>query len=152
VTKILQTGVKRAEALKRQIVGAAELEVRNAHLRTVEEAVNHAFSTAISRISTASTVRYERSIVRLIKEGTNAIGPRAVVFCKMEDRELVASIVRELNEGPTRLTVDSKNLDTVGGVALGTSNGSLRFDNTFEARLQRMKSELRKDVAALLSG
>ena len=151
VTKILQTGVKRAEALKRQIIGTAELEVRNARLETVEEAINQAFSTAISRIK-ASPARYGKSIVKLINEGMNAIGPKAVVVCKLEDRELVTSIVRGLNKGPVRLTVDSNNLDTVGGVILSTSNGSLKFDNTFEARLRRMKSELRKEVAAQLSG
>jgi len=40
----------------------------------------------------------------------------------------------------------------MGGVVLTTSDGSIRFDNTFEARLERTKPTLRKDVAAILAG
>ncbi len=152
VAKILQTGTKQAESLKRQIVGAAELEVRNTQLRAMEEAVNRAFGAAISRITKSSPARYEKSVVKLIKEGIDAIGPKAVVACSSEDRNVVASAVRKLNKGAVRLKVDAKSLDTIGGVVLAANSGSIRFDNTFEARLERMKPALRKDVAALLGG
>jgi len=36
VAKILETSVKQAESVKRQIIGTAELEARNAQLRSLE--------------------------------------------------------------------------------------------------------------------
>ena len=88
----------------------------------------------------------------LIREGLDVIGPRAVVHCSTKQRKAVSSVVRRLNKGSVRLTVDEKGIETIGGVTLTTSNGSVKFDNTFEARLERMRPTLRKDVAAILTG
>ncbi len=152
VGKVLQTGVKQAESLKRQIVGAAELEVRNAQLKSMEESVNRAFAAAVGIISKAAPERYERSIVQLIREGIEVIGPKAVVYCRPEDRKVVGSAVRKFSKGPVKLSVGGEGLSTMGGVVLASGDGTVRFDNTFEARLERMRPALRKDVASLLGG
>jgi V/A-type H+-transporting ATPase subunit E len=151
VTKILQTGTKQAESLKRQIVGAAELEVRNSQLKAMEDAVNEVFGMAVGSIPKTSPVRYEKSIIKLIKEGIDVIGPRASVTCSAGDRKVVASAVRKLSKGRVKLALDPKSLNAVRGVVLTTADGSIRFDNTFETRLERMKPVLRKEVAALLT-
>ena len=91
----------------------------------------------------------EIGIARLIKEGIDVIGPKAVVSCNSRDRDAVASAAGKLSRGPVALTLDPEGLETAGGVVLVTSDGSVRFDNTFEARLERMRPALRKDVAAL---
>lgn len=149
VTKILQTGTKQAESLKRQIMGAAELNLRNAQLEAMEEAVNEAFNAAVRNISSVSRQQYEKSILRLIKEGIDVIGPKATISCSSKDRDAVASAVRKLTKGPVSLKVDPKGLSTIGGVVLTTRDGSVRFDNTLEARLERMKPALRMEVAGL---
>jgi V/A-type H+-transporting ATPase subunit E len=150
VEKIMRAGLKQAESMKRQIVGAAELEVRNAQLRAMDNAVNQAFNTAAGGISKASPARYEKAMVQLIREGVEAIGPKGVVSCSAEDREAVSSATKKLSGGNIRLTLDPKRINTIGGVVLRTGDGSVRFDNTFEARLERMRQNLRKEVAALL--
>jgi V/A-type H+-transporting ATPase subunit E len=150
VAKILQSGTKQAESLKRQIIGAAELKVRNAQLEAMEEAVNGAFSDAVRGIHKVPRVRYEKCIAHLLKEGIDVIGPKATVSCNSRDRDAVASAAGKLSKGPVALTLDSNGLETAGGVVLTTSDGSVRFDNTFEARLERMRPTLRKDVADLL--
>ncbi len=152
VTKIVQTGEKQAESLRRQVIGAAELEVRNAQLKAMEDAVNEVFETAVRGMSKTSPARYEKSIERLIEEGIQVLGPKASVACSAEDKKVVSSAVRKLSKGPVKLTMDEKDIETVGGVVLTTSEGSIRFDNTFEARLERTKPVLRKEVAALLAG
>jgi len=149
VAKILQSGTKQAESLKRQVVGAAELKVRNAQLEATEAAVNGAFGDAVRGIHKVPRARYEKCIARLIKEGIEVMGPEATVSCNSRDRDAVASAAHKLSKGPITLTLDPKDLETAGGVVLATSDGSVRFDNTFEARLERMKPALRKEVAAL---
>ena len=152
VAKTIEGGERQAESVKRQIIGAAELEVRNAQLKSLETAVNEVFDSAVRRVSALSDSAIESSLNGLIKEGIDVIGPRAVVHCSAKQRKAVTSAVRKLNKGPVRLTVDEKGIETMGGVILASPNGSVRFDNTFEARLERMRPNLRKEVAGILTG
>lgn len=151
VSKILEAGVKQGESLKRQTRGAAELEARNAQLEALERAVSGVFESALGRIRSRPE-RYEGSLVRLIEEGVDVIGPKAKVVCNSKDRSSVASAIRRLNRGSARLTIGEKSIETIGGVVLTTPDGSIRFDNTLEARLERMRPSLRKEVASVLSG
>ncbi len=150
VAKILDTSVKQAEAVKRQIIGAAELEARNAQLRSLENAVNGAFDLATKEISGSSGAPYEKAIRGLIQEGLDVIGPAVRVLCSSKDREVVASAIKKLGSR-AKAVIEEEPLETIGGVVLTTPDGSVRFDNTFEARLERMKPGLRKEVAAVLT-
>ncbi len=151
VAKILETGEKQAESVKRQILGAAELEARNIQLKALEKAVNEAFDAASRDISEEKGASYEKAMARLIQEGLDVIGQNARVQCSAKDRKAVASAVRRLS-GKERVSVDDEPVDTTGGVVLTTPDGSIRFDNTFETRLERMRPTLRKEVAAVLTG
>ena len=151
VSKILETGMKQSDSAKRQIIGAAELEARNIQLKALERAVSGAFEAAMNRISESKGASYEEAMARLIHEGLDVIGPRAKVHCSSNDRRAVASAVKKLS-GKEKVTLDDDSIDTTGGVVLTTFDGSVRFDNTFEARLERMRPTLRKEVAAVLTG
>jgi len=152
VSRILETGDKQAEALKRQIIGAAELEARNSQLRVLEKAVEEAFSSAVSQIPKLEGKRYEEALKRLLTEAIDVIGPNALVSTNARDAKEVFSIAKGIKGERARLTPGDKRLDTIGGVVLTTPDKSIRFDNTFEARLERLRPTLRKDVAAVLSG
>jgi V/A-type H+/Na+-transporting ATPase subunit E len=149
VSKVLETGTKQAESVKRQIIGAAELDVRNAQLRALEKGVNEAFELATKEISDSET--YPDAIGRLIEEGLEIIDRNAKVQCSSKDKKVVAAAIRKLG-GNTKVSLDDEPIDTVGGVVLTTTDGTVRFDNTIEARLERMKPTLRKEVAAVLTG
>jgi len=151
VAKILETGEKQAESAKRQIIGAAELDSRNAQLKSLERAVNEAFDMATKQISSESGASQEKALALLIQEGLDVIGPRATLLCAAKDRRVVSSAIRKIG-GKAKLSLGDEEIDTMGGVVLATPDGSVRFDNTFEARLERMRPTLRKDVAAILTG
>ncbi|HUK80174.1 MAG TPA: V-type ATP synthase subunit E [Nitrososphaerales archaeon] len=151
VAKILETGEKQAESVKRQIVGAAELDSRNAQLKSLERAINEAFETATKQVSSDSGASQEKALVLLIQEGLDVIGPRATLLCAAKDRRAVSSAIRKLGSRG-KISLGEEEIDTVGGVVLTTPDGSVRFDNTFEARLERMRPTLRKEVAAILTG
>ncbi len=151
VVKILGTGIKQAESLKRQIIGAAELEARNNQLKSLEKAVNEVFDMAVKEVGEASGLRYENSLTRLVKEGSEIIGPKAKVYCSPKDRKALSAVMRKLRGGQFKPMLDENGISTIGGVVLTAMEGSVRFDNTFEARLERMKPSLRKDVAGILT-
>ena len=151
VAKILETSLQQAESVKRQVIGAAELEARNNQLKSLERAVNEAFDQATSAISESTGAGHERAIGRLIQEGLDVIGPNAQVLCASRDRKAVSSAVKKL-EGGEGVTLGDEPVETIGGDVMASRDGSVRFDNTFEARLERMKPALRMDVAAVLTG
>jgi V/A-type H+-transporting ATPase subunit E len=72
-------------------------------------------------------------------------------MCATKDKKAVSSAVRKLNGGQVKLAFDDEPVDTIGGVVLTAADGSIKFDNTFEARLERMRPNLRKEVAGLLT-
>jgi len=151
VAKILETSIKQAEAVKRQIIGAAELEARNTQLKSLESAVNDSFDLATKEIASSSGAPYEKAISGLIQEGLDVIGARAKVFCSSKDAKVVTSVIKKLGN-KARVALEDEPVETMGGVVLTTPDGSVRFDNTFEARLERMRPTLRKEVAAILTG
>ncbi len=150
VAKILETGTKQAESVRRQIIGAAELETRNAQLRSLEKAVNETFELATKQISGASGSSQEKAVSRLIEEGIEVIGLRAKIQCSSKDRKAVASAIKKLGSR-AKIALDDGPIETIGGVILTAQDGSVRFDNTFEARLERMKPTLRREIAAVLT-
>jgi V/A-type H+/Na+-transporting ATPase subunit E len=149
VSKILETSVKQAESVKRQVIGAAELEVRNDQLKSMERAVNHVFEAATKEVTELSGVAHEKALARLIEEGLEVIGPSAVVYCSSKDSKAVSASLKSLGH---KLKMGEDSIETMGGVVLASPDGSIRFDNTFEARLERMRPELRKEVAGVLTG
>ena len=151
VTKLLDASVKQAESLRSQIIGAAELQVRNARLRTLEKAVVEVFDAAVKELEEGSGPRHDRSLTQLVKEGLEVIGPRARIYCKSKDRQAVSAILHKLGGSQPRPVLEDKDIDAVGGVIVTSMDGSVRFDNTFEARLERMRSALRMEVSVILS-
>lgn len=151
VAKILQDGERQAESVRRQILGSAELEARNSTLRSLEEASNRIFQESLVTVS--KSPRYEKTLAKLISEGLWVIGREAFVSCNARDRKAVGSAIKEMNsKAGSKLSLDEKNLEVKGGVVLRSMSGTVRFDNTLEARLDRIKPQLRRDVVAILSG
>lgn len=151
VAKILEGGAKQAESVKRQIIGAAELEARNAQLKSLEKGVNEAFEAARERVSQVEGAAYEKALARLIQEGLDVVGHHVKVRCASKDKRAVAAAVKRL-DAKARVTIEAEPIEVTGGVVLTTPDGSIRFDNTFEARLERMRAVLRKEVASVLTG
>lgn len=151
VDKILDTGDKQAETLRRQLVGTAELESRNAQLKMLEKAIGEVFEEAVRQLQQLSASRYEKSLVALLGEGVEVLGPSLTVHCNSNDRKVVSSAIGALSGKASKLHLSEKAIDTIGGVVMTSTDGSVRFDNTFEARLERMKPTLRMEVSASLS-
>ena len=151
VTKMLDASVKQAESLKSQIIGAAELEVRNAQLKALEKAVVEVFDAAVKELEKGSGARYDRSLTQLVKEGLEVIGPGARVHCRSKDRGAVLAVLRKLGGSHSKVVLEEKSIDATGGVVVTSIDGSVRFDNTFEARFERMRPTLRMVVSAILT-
>lgn len=144
--KILSEGKKEAEKLEKQIVGNADLESRNKQLLLVEESIEKVFAKAIKKIHDASRDKdYPKLISSMLKESIDAIGTSEIVIqTNSKDKPIVESLLSKFKGA----TLSSDPIDCLGGIRVRSKDGTMTFDNTIDARLERLKPLIRKDIAS----
>lgn len=144
--KILAEGKKEAEKLEKQIVGNADLEARNKQLLLVEESIGKVFEKAIKKIKDADrNENYSKLISSLLKESIDTIGTSDIVVqTNSKDQPVVKSLLSKFSGA----TLSPDPIECLGGVKVQSKDGTMTFDNTTDARFERMKSLIRKDIAS----
>ena len=144
--KIISEGHKEAEKIEKQIVGSSDLEVRNKALLLVEEHTSKVFEKAKDEIqNTKRDSNYSNLISSLITEATEALGTSEItVYTNSKDKEIVQSAISKISGAE----LSSEDIDCMGGIKITSKDGSMAFDNTIDARFERMKPLIRKNIAA----
>lgn len=144
--KILSEGKKEAEKLEKQIVGNADLESRNKQLLLVEESIEKVFAKAIKKIHDANRDKdYSKLISAMLKESIDAMGTSEIVIqTNSKDKPVVESMLSKFKGA----TLSSDLIDCLGGIRVQSKDGTMTFDNTIDARLERLKPLIRKDIAS----
>ena len=147
--RILSEGQKEAEKIEKQIVGSSDLEVRNKALLRVEEHTSMVFEKAKEQIkNTKRDSNYSNLISTLLTEATEALGTSEItVFTNSTDKDIVQSAISKISGAD----LSSEQIDCMGGVKITSKDGSMTFDNTIDARFERMKPLIRKNIAAKFS-
>ena len=147
--KIISEGQKEAEKIEKQIVGSSDLEVRNKALLLVEEHTSMVFEKAKEQIkNTKRDSNYSNLISTLLTEATEALGTSEItVFTNSTDKDIVQSAISKISGAD----LSSEQIDCMGGVKITSKDGSMTFDNTIDARFERMKPLIRKNIAAKFS-
>ena len=144
--KIISEGHKEAEKIEKQIVGSSDLEVRNKALLLVEEHTSKVFEKAKDEIqNTKRDSNYSNLISSLITEATEALGTSEItVYTNSKDKEIVQSAISKISGAE----LSSEAIDCMRGIKITSKDGSMAFDNTIDARFERMKPLIRKNIAA----
>ena len=143
--RIINEGKKEAEKIEKQIVGSSDLESRNRQLRLVSEYVQKAFDKAIEQIKSAnSDANYSKLIETLLSEAIDTLGTKDVnIATNSKDKEIVNSLLSKFPGSK----LSSETIDCLGGVEVSSKDGSMSFNNTIDARLDRLKPLIRKEIA-----
>jgi V/A-type H+-transporting ATPase subunit E len=144
--KIVSDGKKEADKIEKQIVGGSDIEARNKQLLALESSVNRVFTTALDQISNSDrTGDYTNLIKSLLDESTRVLGTSEVtVFTNSKDRDIVQSTLSSFPGSE----LSSETIDCLGGVKIQSKDGSMKFDNTIDARIERLKPLIRKEIAS----
>ena len=144
--KIIADGKKEADKIEKQIVGGADIEARNKQLLALESSVNRVFTTALEQITNSDrNSDYANLINSLLQESTQILGTTEVkVFTNSKDRDTVQSALSSFPGSE----LSSENIDCIGGVKLESKVGSMKFDNTIDAKIDRLKPLIRKEIAS----
>ena len=144
--KILSDGKKEADKIEKQIVGGADIEARNKQLLALESSVNRVFATALEQITNSDrNSDYANLINSLLEESTQILGTTEVkVFTNSKDRDTVQSALSRFPGSE----LSSETIDCIGGVKIESKVGSMKFDNTIDAKINRLKPLIRKEIAS----
>ena len=144
--KIISDGKKEAEKMEKQIIGSSDLEVRNKQLMTLEDAVNNVFTKAIEQIGkTDRNSDYSNLIRTLLRESTKILGTSDImVLANSKDKDVVQSLLAEFPGSE----LSANSIDCIGGIIVKSKDGSMTFDNTLDAKIERLKPLIRKEIAS----
>jgi len=144
--KIISDGKKEADKVEKQIVGSSELHVRNKQLLLLEEGVIKVFSKALDQIAnTKRSGDYSNLIKTLLDEATKILGTTKVtVFTNTKDKDVVQSALSKFSGAE----LSSDTIDCLGGIKIKSKDGAMTFDNTIDARIERFKPLIRKEIAS----
>tara|TARA_B100001765_G_C19345955_1_gene268153 strand:+ start:106 stop:678 length:573 start_codon:yes stop_codon:yes gene_type:complete len=140
--------VKESDIKSRQILGAAEIQSRNSTLKLLEKNINNVFTTALKELSKDKGKNYQAALAAFIEEGLSSIDSDDVLIsCNKQDNSVVKTLVSKLSAKHKRnISVSDEPLKTSGGVIVSNLDDTISVNNTIEARLERMKAELRTDI------
>ena len=144
--KIISDGKKEADKIEKQITGSSDIEARNKQLMALEEAVDRVFTSALEQIANADrSGDYSNLIKTLIEEATQILGTSEItIFTNAKDKDVVQSTVFQFSGAE----LSSETIECLGGIRVKSKDGTMTFDNTIDARIERLKPLIRKDIAA----
>ena len=143
--RIIDEGKKEAKKIEKQIIGSSDLELRNKQILLIEDSVQKVLDKAITKIgSTNRDSNYSQLMLRLLEESTNALGTTdVIVYTNSKDKEVVKPLLSKFSGAE----LSSDTIDCLGGVKVKSKDGSMTFNNTIDATIERMKPLIRKEIA-----
>lgn len=146
-----------AEAQARRILSEAKLEARLKILNVKEQLISEAFDKALDKLKEfTQSAQYKSALENLIKDAAIIIrgGDLEVLLPENTNVDLdLSKIAKEVEEQTgvkTSLNISKERIRSIGGVIVRSKDRLLTVDNTFEARLERLREQLRVNVANLL--
>lgn len=143
--KIISDGKKEADKIEKQIVGSSDLEARNKQLLVLEEAIDKVFAKAIDQISNIDrSGDYSSLIKTLLDESTKILGTtEVIIYTNSKDKSVVQGMLSKYPGAE----LSHETIDCLGGITVQSKDGTMKFDNTIDARIQRLKPLIRKEIA-----
>lgn len=151
------TAKARAERISRQRVQAAELELRAGQDRLRWELINAVFPKLYESLSALveDEAHYIPLLRNYLRECAEAIERDELVaqFNARDLQRLQKDWVQFASEAAPgkRVTLSPDPLNSIGGVLITSADRSIRFDNTFEGRMERRTEILQSTIAGRLT-
>lgn len=154
VQSIMTEAQRQAETRSRRIAGEAEISARNKSLQLVELTLNSVFEKGLSLMKNDQYSHSEELLEKLLRESLQFVQSGEIrINLTQKDSTTLSRILPKISkETGVKMVIDEKPLDSPGGLRVSSFDGSISYDNTFEARLERVKPVLRRKLSAILSG
>lgn len=154
--KILKEAREKGEIASKRLTSSVNLEVRRMKFKAREEVVREINGRVGKELESCRTsADYGRMLTGLVLEavrsldGDSFIVEAAPADIGMIEKEVFPAVREQLKlEGKEVTRLDAEPLDRAvsGGVQVGVPGGKVIYDNTFEARLYRLREEVRNII------
>ncbi len=156
---ILRKAQTQAEIEKQRIIANAKLEIRKKRLALQEEFINEVLRSLKERLANLPKDEYLGVVKDLMLQAVKELGEdrirvssnEATLQLIAEKLEEIKAFLNEKTGREIRIELGDK-ISTIGGVLVENADRTIRVDNTFEARIDRLESELRSRIAKVLFG
>jgi len=152
---VLEKAKQEAERVRSQFVATSQLKARTLELGRREKLLDDVFNAARERLTSIQKEKnYEEIVAQLLREAVSQLKvDHAKVRADKQTQKILEQgvIGRVSKELKAEISVDQP-LEQGTGLIVEAAEGRLRYDNTFENRLNRIQNELRSPVYQLLMG
>lgn len=150
LSALKEAGEAAIAASRQRIISTAEIQAKNMAIAAVEEEISKTFDMVMDRLEKmASEDSFEDELKRLLDEAVELVGRDMVVSSNEKGLELLRKILSKSRYG-VEVRLSEKPIKTVGGLEARSADGQIIFDNTLEARLERIKPQLRNELARMI--
>jgi len=154
--KIMKEARDKGELARKRLLSSVKIEIKRARLKAREEVVSRVGAMIDEALGKArKDADYPAILTGLVLEAVRKLrGDSFIVHVDRRDiatlKEKVFPEVRKRMEAESRriasLEAVELEKDSSGGARVGVPDGKVIFDNTFEARLYRMRDEIRNII------
>jgi len=87
---------------------------------------------------------YSNLIKTLLDESTKILGTtKVIIYTNSKDKNVVQALLSKYPGAE----ISPETIDCLGGITVKSKDGAMKFDNTLDARIQRLKPLIRKEIA-----
>ena len=153
--QVLATARERGERIAASILATVEAEAQRDLLAAREGEFDRLFDAARQRLADKGSYDYPAVLAALAAQAIGAMAADEVIIelCE-QDRALATAAwldeVRRRVGRPVTIDVSANHAPIAGGLIVRSADGRLLYDNSFAARLERLKPELRRELAGRL--
>lgn len=142
----------RGEKLREQILAEGRMRAKRERLQRREDLIAQVFQEIRRAVKKyVATKRYEMDLVRLVQKACTGLdSPEIQIRARKRDLEVLEDKLEKISEKIEKKIVLGKPITVLGGVVIGTPDGKVVIDETFDSRLERNKEKLRVEIAKAL--
>lgn len=147
----------RGKQIHEEVLAEGRMRAKREILQRREELINKVLKESEDKLRAyASSKKYDANLIHITVDACKKLGSGQVVIqANHRDLKLLegnkAQLERELGGEKKATTVSfGKPIQTIGGVRVGTPDGRIEIDETFEGRMRREFENLRVKIAKVL--
>ena len=152
---IISNAEKKADSLKRQVVGSSKLSSRNKELFLLEQAVNDVFEKSKEKfLLHMDESNYRDLLIKMLDESIPNIGTVGIIIeCLEKDADFFKQQIELISaKYNKKIKLHSNLKNSTGGFRLKSTDGTVTLNNTIDSRVERLKPLIRKNIASILRG
>jgi V/A-type H+/Na+-transporting ATPase subunit E len=152
---IISNAEKKADSIKRQVVGSSKLSSRNKELLLLEQAVNDVFEKSKEKfLLHMDESNYRDLLIKMLDESIPNIGNAGIIIeCLEKDADFFKQQIELISaKYNKKIKLHSNLKNSMGGFRLKSTDGTVTLNNTIDSRVERLKPLIRKNMASILRG